>query len=346
MKTIWILLLSALLLFLPLVACGGDNDNEKSEGKTYKLKMTHIAPETEIRGILAKRFAELVNERTNGRVEIEIYPNAMLYSAATEWDATVAGAVDMFFNITFFHIGSIPKFSIFYLNGMYESEEHIDRVARDAQIYGILNADLEAKGLHLLCLPHNQFWGHLFNSKHETKTWKSMSDLRYGTRPGSPKLHTDVWSGHTMVEVPQEEMFTAFSSGMIDQISVTASLAVSMRLWELGAKHGFETGAGMQAMMMVINLDTWNDLPADIQSIISDEVCPEIMDLSYDMMIDSHEANVATLKEHFKTWNRETPEEAAEMWAWAQDHPVVKGMKQQAGQELVERIESLRPSMD
>ncbi len=362
MNKVVFILMALLLLALPLVpACDDDDDKTETAStitptdespsqpmldKEFTLKLTHIAPEGTERYAIAEKFAELVKDYTRGRVEIEIYPNAMLYSAITEWDATVTGAADMYLNMCYFSIANVPWFSVLFLIGMWEDEEHADRFVRSPEVNALLDTDVQEKGLKHLGLLHSSIWGVQFNSKHEVKQWKDMGDLRNAQRPASPILHTDAYAGHTPVEVPQAEMFTALSTGVVDEIGVGVSLAHALKIWELGADHAFEVLIGPNALMLETNLDTWNELPVDIQDIITDEVMPELVQFSYDYMQVDYDRVTAALKAELDTWNRVTPEDNAEMWAWAQDHKSVIGIKDIAGQWLVDYIEDIRPSND
>jgi len=311
----------------------------------FTLRLTHITPPESPLGLIAQEFADLVDEYTDGRVEVEVYPSGILYRAGTQWEATVTGAVDLVLMSSYFALGELPYLSILYLLGMYEDYEHADLVTRSPELNARVAADLEAKGIHHLGMPNYTFLSAYVNTVKEITVRKDMAGLRLGLRTGSSILHTDDYAEVVIVEVAPAELLTSLSTGVIDIYTVNPSVAVSEMVWEYGAEHAWIGAGGCMNMMLSMNLDSWNDLPADIQDIITDEVMPEIMDLSYQLMVDEEDSAIETLSQHLQSVNFETVEDRATMWEWAQDHPVVIGMKTVAGSELVQLIEDLRPSL-
>ena len=312
----------------------------------FTLRLTHITPPESPLGQIAQEFADLVNEETDGRVEVEVYPNGILYSAGTQWEATVTGAVDLVLMSSYFALGELSYLSILYLLGMYEDYEHVDLITRSPELNARVAADLEAKGIHHLGMPNYTFLSAYFNSVKEITVRKDMAGLRFGLRTGSPTLHTDDYAEVVTVEVAPAELLTSLSTGVIDIYTANPSVAVSQMVWEYGAEHAWIGAGGCMNMMLAMNLESWNDLPADIQGIITNEVMPEIMDLSYQIMVDEEDSAIETLSQQLQSVNFETEDDRVAMWEWAQDHPVVMGMKAQAGPEIVQLIEDLRPSLD
>src|SRR5690348_16650746 len=59
------------------------------------IKFSHTdAPDTP-KGLGAQRFKELAEQRTHGRVKVEVYPNGQLYKDEDEIDALQLGPVQM-----------------------------------------------------------------------------------------------------------------------------------------------------------------------------------------------------------------------------------------------------------
>src|SRR5271169_3717654 len=78
------------------------------------IKFSHVvAPDTP-KGMAAERFKQLAEERTGGRVRIEIYPNSQLYKDGEEMEALQLGSVQMLAPSTskFGPLG-VPEFELF-----------------------------------------------------------------------------------------------------------------------------------------------------------------------------------------------------------------------------------------
>ena len=67
----------------------------RAQGGPIVIKFSHVvAPDTP-KGNGAQRFKELAEERSKGRVKVEVYPNSQLYKDKEELEALQLGSVQM-----------------------------------------------------------------------------------------------------------------------------------------------------------------------------------------------------------------------------------------------------------
>lgn len=69
------------------------DDDQEGLNKQIVFKFSHVVAENTPKGLAASKFAELVNEKSNGNIKIEIFPNGSLYSDIEEIPALKAGQV-------------------------------------------------------------------------------------------------------------------------------------------------------------------------------------------------------------------------------------------------------------
>ena len=86
-------------LFAGFAFAGGDTEDRSGQSletiEPMTIKLAHVVNEQDGFHIAAVRFQELVQERTQGRVTIEIYPNAQLGDERTLLEGMQIGTVDM-----------------------------------------------------------------------------------------------------------------------------------------------------------------------------------------------------------------------------------------------------------
>ena len=92
MKKILAVLLVAVLAFA-LSACGGD---EESEETVYTLRFAHGSSTSEPIHIAAEYMAEELEERSDGRIKVEIYPSATLADQVPACEMLMDGTLDFF----------------------------------------------------------------------------------------------------------------------------------------------------------------------------------------------------------------------------------------------------------
>ncbi len=111
------------------------------------IKFSHVVAVDTPKGKAAERFKQLAEERTNGRVKVEVYPNSQLYKDGEEVDALQLGAVQMLAPSTskFGPLG-LPQFELFDLPYIFPNREVLHRVTL-GPLGRELFKSLEAKGI-------------------------------------------------------------------------------------------------------------------------------------------------------------------------------------------------------
>ena len=66
-------------LVLASAGCGGSGVPAGTAGNPIVARFTHVAADFTPKGRVTRRFAELVSERSNGRIEVRVYPSGQLF---------------------------------------------------------------------------------------------------------------------------------------------------------------------------------------------------------------------------------------------------------------------------
>lgn len=119
-------LLAGILLFSGLVA--GCRNNSSSDAE-YVLKFGHLANEQNIWHKAAVKFSELVHQKTDGRVEVKVYPNEQLGNEMDMLTGIRAGTVDMTITGESLQNWSVPEAVLCAIPYMVRDSEHMQKVA-------------------------------------------------------------------------------------------------------------------------------------------------------------------------------------------------------------------------
>lgn len=95
--------------FFPRDAIPYDDDQEGLKNQIV-FKFSHVVAENTPKGLAAQKFAELVAEKSNGHIKIEVFPNGSLYSDIEEINALKEGQVH-------FIAPPHPSLACFHRNG-------------------------------------------------------------------------------------------------------------------------------------------------------------------------------------------------------------------------------------
>src|SRR3989441_311798 len=111
------------------------------------IKFSHVVARDTPKGKGAEYFKKLVEERTQGRVRVEVYPNSQLYKDKEELEALQLGAVQMLApSLAKFGPLGAREFEVFDLPYLFDSYGELHKVTQGAIGQNLLKK-LESKGI-------------------------------------------------------------------------------------------------------------------------------------------------------------------------------------------------------
>src|ERR1700741_2108024 len=110
------------------------------------IKFSHVATVDTPKGQGAERFKKLAEERTKGRVKVEVYPNSQLYKDKEELEALQLGSVQMLApSVSKFGPLGVKEYEVFDLPYIFPNRAVLARIT-DGPVGKDLLKRLEAKG--------------------------------------------------------------------------------------------------------------------------------------------------------------------------------------------------------
>lgn len=211
-------------------------------------------------------YKQYVEQKSNGRVVVEIYPAQQLYNDKDLVSVLPKGAVDMAIANLDMWSGLAPAVSFFYMPLLFENEEHFFRVAH-GKAGDVVQEELKrirCKGLG---------WIHYGTADLIFKSPVSnIEDLR-GKRVRSygqviSYFLQSLGTAPTMMS--SGEMYDALQKGTIDGAMSGITSFNSRKLYEVAKYVPDVEIAPVVPFMTIVNLKFYNSLPADIQKILAD----------------------------------------------------------------------------
>src|SRR3979490_2907982 len=93
------------------------------------IKFSHVVAVDTPKGKGAEQFKKLAEERTKGRVKVEIYPNSSLFKDGEEMEALQLGSVQMLApSLAKFGPLGVREFEVFDLPYMFDNYEELHKV--------------------------------------------------------------------------------------------------------------------------------------------------------------------------------------------------------------------------
>lgn len=223
------------------------------------LRYGHMHTPASIAGAQADWFAEAVAARTDGALNVQIFPNSQLGRLQELAEAVSTGAIAFSHN-TAGAIGSLhAPFAAFDTPYLYNDVDHLLKVtSADSPVMQDLNAGLvQASGTRVL-------YGFYFGTRQLTANaaYRSPSDLagvRIRAIPFPIYMATVEGLGAVPVPVDWSEVPTALATGVVAGQENPMNVLVSANLADVQS-HVMLTGHIAAAQMVMMNDDAWNRL--------------------------------------------------------------------------------------
>ena len=229
------------------------------------IKFSHVAAPDTPKGQAANEFKRLAEERTKGRVKVEVYPNSQLFKDAEELDGLQLGSVQMLAPVPGkFGPAGIPEFEVFDLPYMFPDLDALQRIY-DGPAGATLLKKLEVKNMIGLA-----FWNNGFRVMSANKPIHVPADMKgLKMRINSSKVNAAIMK--SVGAVPQtmafSEVYQGLQTGVIDGTEGPLSNLYTQKQYEV-QKHVTLTYHTISNYVVVVNKPFWEKLPPDIRTIL------------------------------------------------------------------------------
>ena len=294
-------ILGGILLLLIIAGCGSEGNEASGEsrggdnggGEEYIIKFAHVVSPSVAKGKAAEKFGELIEERTDGQIKVEVYSDSQLGSDREIIEQMQSGTVQMNAPFTGVLPTFVEDFEVFDLPFLFEDREEAYEVT-NGKLGELLDQKLESQGLKLL-----NFWDggfkHLTNSAHPIETPEDMDGLKMRTSQ-SPLLITQFQELNAGgVSIDFSELYTSLQTQTVDGQENPLSNIVSKKFYEV-QDYLTLSGHGYMGYPLVISSNFYHSLPEDLQVAI-DEVAQEVTEWQWDEAQKDEEEYMKVLNE-------------------------------------------------
>lgn len=253
-------LMVALVALLAFTLAGTASAEYKA---TLKLASTQSMDHPYMVG--AQKFADLIKERTSGRIEIKLYPSNQLGKGEREMTEGIQqGAIDLLVTSTGPLGGFSPSINILDFPFLFRDFDHVDLVM-DGPIGRKLLDDFEKSNIKALAFWENGF-RHLTNNKVSVKTVDDAKGLKIRTMEN--KVHLAAWKNAGLNPTPMAwgEVYTALQQKVIDGQENPVAVYYSSKFWEV-QKHFSFTAHVYSPSPFLMSKKTFDAMPKEDQEL-------------------------------------------------------------------------------
>ncbi len=271
-----------------LAAC---SDGPDDGTQTWDFGLEEI--EGSVQHEYAVRLAELVEERTDGEVNVRIYPYGRLGGLTDIYDQVQDGAIQLAFGSGFLG-GTVPESQLFSLNFILSEDEHLNTRVLNSNAF-LKNEDFQNsfrdRDLHpIAVVPEGwQVW----TANKEIRTPDDFSGVAIRTMDNRLLRETYQAYGADPTTMEYGEIYSGLQLGQIDANIQPVFAHEEMDFYQVQDYMIFANQAQFIATFMG-NRD-WYDGLSDEHREMLDEVAAELVDYIHEVQVRLNEERMDTI---------------------------------------------------
>lgn len=265
------LFLAVVLSLTSLTACQGAKTTGSQEAKTYTFKYAELNPNGHIMDDCGDKFAELVSEKSNGRITIQVFPAGQLGDEKTMYQTIQmgGGAIDICrANTNSLVDFGVKKLTLFGLPFIFRDREHLWNVL-NSEIGDEFKKELEELKTGMVGLFYLDEGSRNFFTKEGVEI-KSAEDLKgLKLRVPTTDLMTDTTTalGAQSTPISFSELYSALQTGTVDGAEQPHSGYYSNKFSEVAPNYTL-SGHTYSPSIIIMSQNVWDKLDEADQKII------------------------------------------------------------------------------
>lgn len=235
-----------------------------ADGPEFKFTIGTSATKDSIIGQTMQKLADLVNERSGGKITVDTFPDGQLGSDSELVEGVQMGTITMVIGTTAPQVAFVPDLALFDLPNVYTDITAAQKVL--VSFKDKMAPSFEGTDLHLATM-----FPTVFRYMSCSKAVRSINDFAgIKIRTMENKYHMAYWNalGATATPLAFSELYIGLQQGLVDAQENPLDIFMSSKFYEqqdyvINTKHI----AFIATILM--NEEQWKALPAEYQALMN-----------------------------------------------------------------------------
>ena len=235
------------------------------EVQRYAWPLATASPEDTVTQIYAEKFAEEVEELSDGKMKIQVYPNGTIGGDRELLESCKDGDIPFVIQNTAPQVTFMPDLAVFDIPCRFSTIDEVREKVDDPEFYGLLEDVYENGGYNLLGYADQGF-----RVMSTNKMVESLADFKgQKIRTMENSYHMDFWKKLKASPTPMSfsEVYIGLQQGTIDAQENPYEVIVSNKLYEQ-QDYVVETNHLPHYISLIVSDEFYNNLSKDQQKII------------------------------------------------------------------------------
>lgn len=243
----------------------GASAASETSDETIVLRVGHPGAEGNAYNVAAKGWGDELNQMTNGKFKLEVYPSSVLGNDRSMIEQVQLGTLEMVITSSASFEPFVPEVGALDLPFLFASREHAYR-ALDGETGELLNGFIEGAGMKNLGWYENGM-RNISTSGVAVRTPEDMTGLKMRAQTSDMFLRLYKTLGADPTAIDYAELYTSLQQGVVDGIDLPWAPFGDAKLYEV-INYVAEIPIGYGPAMFVINKDLFASFEPEVQDIM------------------------------------------------------------------------------
>ena len=203
----------------------------------YVIRYAFTSPQNSQVGKIAEGFKTFVEEYSNGRIRVDMYPDAQLGDKLANLESLRTGDLEMCDANAADLSNYNGRWSVFSFPYMYDNSREMIDVCRDEDVWALLDADACAAGFKVLTFA--DFGSRNVFANKPIRTPADAKGIKIRVMQDPILAKTMEYMGFSAIGLGWSEVYTAMQQGTIDALEQNEALCVDNFLYEVADTYSY-----------------------------------------------------------------------------------------------------------
>lgn len=249
---------------------GSGSGSGSSSGEKIVIRLADVQAENDVETQFEYKFAELVAEKSGGRIEVQVFPAGQMGEMADILSSVQMGALEMCrTNPSWLADAGAASMNLLSLPFIFEDLDSANAVL-ESEVGDYMLQELTDKGLGVYGLGYLEPSGrYFFFREKEVSSLEDISGLKIRVQTNQLATSMVEHLGASATPISYNELYSSMQTKIVDGADNPLKGILNMSFYEVGT-YILDLAHQYEASVIVMNEDFWNQLSAEDQAILQE----------------------------------------------------------------------------
>lgn len=240
---------------------------QTAAGDKIVMKLGHtLAPDNHYQ-LTAMEFAKAVKQKTNGKIEVQIFPQSQLGGEVQMTQALRTGTQELMLSAQAAVVNTIKEWEIFDIPYLFDSVEDANRVMQGpvGKKFLAMMQPVNMVGLAWISVGERN----LFTAKKPVTSLNDLKDLKVRVMQTPGYIAGYKALGANPTPLAYNQLFLALSQGLVDGADTSPEQFIQDKFADV-AKNYYLTHVNYLPVVLAISKSSWTKLTPELQRAVQD----------------------------------------------------------------------------